>query len=655
MSCGEEESDEEGVFLEEEVEEEPQQVSQGACPAHPSRGIVHGWEEEENLPDITEEEQEEMATASEYNFVQMASFMLSSLLRDPLSSCLQVTSVVFAGIIEWFVEKVEGGSVCTQVTRVERIVGEAPRDEPKKTSDRMESAAQGEVRSCSICWNLYTKPVSLMCGHRFCLNCIVSLLDKQEGVGGVYSCPDCRREYSARPTLENVLPGQQEETEILCMFCTHYPVPAVKMCLYCETSMCERHLQAHNKKVDHMVVEPSEYLCSKKHSTYKTFKVDVCEGAPCSLVGKRKGLIMCVLEEVRLVRSFQNLSLGEGTVEEKIQIMQGYKEKLQEQADDEKKRIRTLFHDLGRCMEIEEGKVRGEISRQEEQILLSISDQIQQLEAQKDEESKEVATGSPVKMAAGSPVKMAAGSPSRMATLSPGRIATIINELRLEQSARDCQDMEVISATDLDDFLILTVLNTSLTDLLLKLKSRTNYPVQKVNELFLQAKSAHNLVALSHDLKTASSATTGQNRRDVKERFSRYQQVLSLEEFSTGRHYWEVEVSESGYVDVGVCYESIERKGENSSFEESEKSWCIGVCDTEYFILHGSQEHYAQPLHCRKDCRILGIYLDYDAGHLAFYQLGELRKCLHVFSTTFTEPLRAAFGVHGRAWVRIVH
>ena len=57
----EEESEEEGGF--EEVENQPQQASQGAC-CHLSGtlGVVRGWVEEETFNDISEDKERDMAS-----------------------------------------------------------------------------------------------------------------------------------------------------------------------------------------------------------------------------------------------------------------------------------------------------------------------------------------------------------------------------------------------------------------------------------------------------------------------------------------------------------------------------------------------------------------------------------------------------------------
>ncbi|XP_068103254.1 E3 ubiquitin/ISG15 ligase TRIM25-like [Hyperolius riggenbachi] len=501
----------------------------------------------------------------------------------------------------------------------------------------MASVAPRDELCCPICFKIYTEPVSLRCGHHFCQDCITAALDTQDGFG-LYKCPECKEEYPQRPpmeknrnlclTIERLRSLQLGTFEVFCTYCVDAPVTAVKTCLHCETSMCDKHLTAHNKMANHVLLQPTilrDKKCSvhKKALEYFCCKDDTYVCASCCLVGAHKGHDV---EERSLVESYEEkprhvvkyLTLDKGTVEEKIHSLQDHKRAVEEKAASEKMRVNDLFEEIRGQLMIQEKRAQREISGQVEQILLSVSNLAQQLEKQNDDWTNPVTC------------------------------------VQAYESKTSDHDLEEPSVSDLDDFLISLMLHNSISDLLTNLKTKTGFPTKDVAHLLLDSNTAHRLVALSDHLMKATSCEQSQHRRNLPERFKTFSQVMTVQGFSGGQHYWEVEVSECGDWDVGMCYPSIDRDGLESTLGENKVSWCVGLSDKTYYAVHDSEEHSLQKAFL-PSCKRLGVYLDYGRGRLSFYQMSDPVRHLHTFTATFTEPLHAVFYVNVGAWVKIVY
>ncbi|KAE8620729.1 hypothetical protein XENTR_v10010439 [Xenopus tropicalis] len=170
-------------------------------------------------------------------------------------------------------------------------------------------------------------------------------------------------------------------------------------------------------------------------------------------------------------------------------------------------------------------------------------------------------------------------------------------------------------------------------------------------DLVLDINTAGNYLSVTLDEKCASPSLTDQGRPQTPRRFQ-VPQALSTRSFPSGRHYWEVEVSESGSWRVGVAYPSIERGGENSWIGNNDKSWCLCRGCKTYSVRHDWKDTYLPHV---PSCRRIRISLDYEAGRLSFYELSEPIRHLHTFTASFAQPLHAAFWVcMDNPWVRII-
>ncbi|XP_063791147.1 E3 ubiquitin-protein ligase Midline-1-like [Pseudophryne corroboree] len=508
----------------------------------------------------------------------------------------------------------------------------------------MASADLRRELDCSICLSIYTDPVTLRCGHNFCRVCIDRVLDTQEGAG-VYTCPDCRAECQERPalirniTLCNIVGSflstrpDQEETGIFCTYCVDSPVRAAKSCLLCEASLCDKHLRVHSKSPEHVLCDPTTALgnrkCSVHKEIYKYYCTEdaACICVSCCMIGEHRGHQMESLDEasekkkVKLRKVLQKLTTKRAEAEKRVQSLLERRREDQGKAAGVIETVTALFRDIRGQLEDLENRVLSEISRQEERVSLSISDLFQQLEIKKDELSR--------KMRHIEELCNMSDSVTVLQEPDTGDLCDTEDTERHDNQVRGAGDLDVglVSGTLHTLFDIITGINTGIY-------------VQEPTDLLLDVTTAANNIQISGDRKTAFWSPN-QNHPVTPERFHG-NQVISSRTFSSGRHYWEVDVSKSVWWRVGMCYPSIDRRGYHSVIGDNKKSW--GVCrySNQYYVIHDST---VIRLPDKIPCGRVRVYLDYGAGQLSFYSLCDPIRHLHTYSAALTEPLRAALWV----------
>ncbi|KAM5135104.1 E3 ubiquitin/ISG15 ligase TRIM25-like [Mantella aurantiaca] len=520
----------------------------------------------------------------------------------------------------------------------------------------MASVGRRDNLTCSICKDIYKEPVTLPCGHNFCKDCIQRAWDNQDK--GESTCSLCARRYKRKPELtKNVelanlsadFRWSWRETRALigatCSYCIDRPMQAVKCCVPCKVSLCDNHLRIHSSSAGHIYIEPNSSLYSKKCSIHKKTLEFYCAEdtayvcAYCRLEEKHRGHNVQSLDKAsekkkkELRNILEKLTPKIKTIDKSVKRLRQCRKRVQEKAAHTTATLTDLFRDIGRWMEDLEKQVMSEISRQEERACTGLSDLIQQMDIQ-----MEVLSGH---------IRYIDGlcnmtDPLIVLQELEMNPLIVLQELEMNDicsSDGDSQESqeEVYAAGDLDEGVISQILHKGLADLVIHAK-RT-FSVQKASEIFLDINTAANDVLVEG--LNASWSDIVQNRPSLPGRFESHQ-VLGSKGFTSGKHYWEVEMSPSGNWRVGITYASIQRTDHQSWIGNNKKSWCLMKLQDKCFVMHNS-ESISLPLII--STQKIRIYLDYESGELSFYELRNPIRHLHTFTATFTEPLHIAIWV----------
>ncbi|XP_067225641.1 E3 ubiquitin/ISG15 ligase TRIM25-like [Chanodichthys erythropterus] len=165
---------------------------------------------------------------------------------------------------------------------------------------------------CPVCLDMPRDPVTIPCGHSYCMSCITGCWD-HEDQKGIYSCPQCRQIFCPRPALtkntmladlaeklKNMMPEATlcyaEPDDVPCDVCTGRKYKAVKFCSVCVVSFCELHLKPHRVSAayeGHKLITASgaikEMICSVHKKPLEVY----CQ------TDKEFACLLCVLEEHR--------------------------------------------------------------------------------------------------------------------------------------------------------------------------------------------------------------------------------------------------------------------------------------------------------------------------------------------------------------------
>uniref|UniRef100_A0A3B3CP83 Si:dkey-46i9.6 n=1 Tax=Oryzias melastigma TaxID=30732 RepID=A0A3B3CP83_ORYME len=181
-------------------------------------------------------------------------------------------------------------------------------------------------------------------------------------------------------------------------------------------------------------------------------------------------------------------------------------------------------------------------------------------------------------------------------------------------------------------------LEATLTEMIDKLSEKIT-KVQKYSVyVTLDPDTANPWLQLSQDRRQVRHLGAWQDLPDHPDRFDTVVIVLGREGFTSGRHYWEVQVGDKDDWYIGVARSSVNRKG-RISVSTSQGYWALALKKGQ-----GYRVSTAPPLQLSLESKPkrVGVYVDFEEGQVSFYDV-KARTHIYTFEATFTERIQPFF------------
>ncbi|XP_051963470.1 tripartite motif-containing protein 16-like isoform X2 [Xyrauchen texanus] len=530
-----------------------------------------------------------------------------------------------------------------------------------------------EQFSCPICLDPLKEPVTIPCGHSYCMRCINDCWG-QKYQRPPYHCPQCREIFTPRPVLKKntvlaemmeklqkisiqTAPCSQEEGYVECDVCITEKNSAVKSCLQCLASFCETHLQPHYQSPafkKHKLIKASTHI-------QENIPDNNClhHGKPLDIYCQDDRQCICYLCMIDNHKGHSVVSVETKLNDEK-NVLRETQVKCQEMIQ-QRERCQQDLNDAVKSFKISAQEVLEDCEKVFSELICSLEIKYSEMkDLIRSQEKNEI---------------------NRAETLHK-QLDQELTELRL----RDEEIQKLLIADSqvhfLESFVCvlptfedmpniikyphLSFKNISIPPFNLVLEKIWQQKRTKISQevsnvhvaeppepktpceflkylcyLQLDPNTASKTLILSDVNRKAINNSVAQQYPDHLERFDWYCNVLCRESLCD-RCYWVVECSGDDCA-IAVSYKRIGRKGksEDCRLGFNNNSWRLSRYNQKFSFIH-DRKQVNLPAVC---CSRIGVYLNHRAGTLSFYGVSDTMTLIHRVQTTFTEPLYPAFAI----------
>ncbi|XP_044047413.1 uncharacterized protein LOC122874008 [Siniperca chuatsi] len=509
---------------------------------------------------------------------------------------------------------------------------------------------------CSICLDVFTDPVTTPCGHNFCKNCINEHWDTNDR----FLCPKCNEAFTTRPDLRvNTLfsemvaqfrqSAQQEASssssetqvskpgEVPCDVCTGTKLKALKSCLVCLASYCETHLEPHltmSGLKRHQLIDPVENLEGRMCTKHDK---------PLELFCKTDQTCVCMLCNVSDHKTHEVVPLKEGYEGKKAELGKTEAE-IQQMIQKRRLKIQEIKHsvDLGKedaDREIAEGvqvftSLKESVERGQANLIHTIKEKQKTTEKQAEAFIKELEQEISELMKRRTEVEQLSRSQDHLHLLQSVQSLNTHHQ----PPTKDWTEVSV-PPPSYEGSVVRAVaqLEETLSKQMKKLlpESELKRIQQYAVDVTLDPDTANPELILSDDGKQVTDSDVKKKLPNNPKRFSTAQCVLGKQSFSSGRFYFEVQVKGKTEWILGVCRESINRKGQ-ITLRPQNGYWTIWLRNgNKYKALAGPPVG----LSLKSQPQKVGVFVDYEEGLVSFYDVDAAALIYSFTGCSFTEKL----------------